>query len=300
MVTGVTGFLGSALVEALLDRGGRVIGIGRRDKGFLSDRIVRDQQFILCKLDLTQDITTTLSEYTIDTIFHLAAQQPSSPNLSFDDFYKGNVVTTRNVITLAKQSVRQFIYVSTVAVWGATDKELREDVSPTPSNYYGLTKYIAERLIEIELHQTNVQATVVRFPSLYGRNHLGGVIYTYYQLAKEGKSIEVYGRGATVRNALYVDNAVDALCRVAGKRENLAPFEIFLTGSANALPMVKIAEYIRDCLHSSSKIVLIDKPLPSPQDMHVNIEKAKHLLGFNPMTLEDGIRRYVQNMLTHP
>ncbi|MBI2552445.1 NAD(P)-dependent oxidoreductase [Candidatus Uhrbacteria bacterium] len=296
LVTGATGFLGSALTGALLDRGKRVIGIGRRDQGFLSARAVKDPQFILRKLDLTQDVTAALSEYKIETIFHLAAQQPSSPALSFDDFYKGNVSTTRNVITLAKQSASQLIYVSTIAVCGVFDKELSEDVPAVPSNYYGLTKYIAERLIEIELQRTNVQATVVRFPSLFGRNHLGGMIYTYYQLAKEAKPIEVYGRGETLRNALYVDDAIDALCRVAEKKEILTPFEIFLVGSANSLPMARIAEYVRDYLHSSSKVVLIDKPSSPPWDVNMNIGKIKQRLGFSPMTLEDGIKKYIESM----
>jgi len=297
LVTGATGFLGSALVEALFDQGKRVIGIGRRDQGFLSDRVVKDPQFILRRLDLTQDVEVALSEYKVDTIFHLAAQQPSSPNISFDDFYKGNVITTRNVIALAKQSASQLIYASTIAVWGALDKELCEDVPPTPNNYYSLTKYIAERLIEIELQRTNVQAIVVRFPSLYGRNHLGGMIYTYVQLARANTPIEVYGNGQTARNALYVGDAIKALCKVAENKDKLAQFEMFLAGSANSLPMAKIAQHVKDALGSSSPIVPIDKPSSPPWDVRINTEKAKNRLAFAPMRIEEGIRQYIKDIL---
>ncbi len=74
---------------------------------------------------------------------------------------------------------------------------------------------------------------------------------------------------------------------------------MFLAGSANSLPMARIAQQVRDCLHSSSKIVLIAKPSSSSWDMYMNIEKAKHLLGFDSMTLEDGIKKYINDILTH-
>lgn len=298
LVTGATGFLGSALVEALLGSGCRVLGIGRRSKGFLSDAVFNSTRFTLLNLDLTKDFAAALSNHNIEVVFHLAARQPGA-SIGFDDFYAGNVETTRQVIQYAKQAgVAQLVYISTVAVYGKDPRVsmITEEDIPTPMNHYGLTKYMAERLIEIELFQSSTQSTVVRFPSLYGRNHLGGMLYTYYQVAKENKPIEVYGKGEVLRNALYVEDAVDILIRAVERKADLASFEIFLAGSANSLSMGRIAECVRDYLRSSSDIIAIDKP-PSPAwDMELDIGKARQRLGFNPMTLEEGIKRYSEDM----
>ncbi len=186
LVTGATGFLGSALAEALLKKDLKVVGIGRKSNGFLSNATLDDTRFTFLNLDLTKDCTEALSHYAVDVIFHLAARQPMA-NIGFEDFYAGNVATTRRVIQYAKQAgVSQLVYSSTLSVFGKDPgvRALTEEIVPIPTNYYGLTKYVAERLIEIELLGSNVQATAVRFPSLYGRNHLGGIIYTYYSREK--------------------------------------------------------------------------------------------------------------------
>lgn len=300
LVTGATGFLGSALAETLLEQDYKVIGIGRKEKGFLSDTTIKNDHFTLINCDLNANIKDALSAYAVDTVFHLAAKQPVAET-NYEDFYTGNVTATRNVLNYAKQvGVSQFVYSSTLSIFDkdSSAKHLNEEGIPAPPNYYGLTKYFAERLIEIELTNTGVQATVIRFPSLYGRNHLGGIIYTYYQLARAGKPIEVYGDGNIMRNALYVNEAVNALCKIIHKRETLAHFELFLAGSANSLSMMRIAECIRDYTGSSSKIVPVGIPSSPPWDIYIDIAKAKTVLGFQSMTLEEGLKKYVEEMRT--
>lgn len=298
LVTGATGFLGSALVDALLRRGKRVVCIGRRNRGFLSDEAIHHRQCKFVTLDLRGNIDGALSAYTIDAIFHLAAKQPGR-GLDFDDFYSGNVETTRNVIKYAEQSgVSQLVYVSTLSVFGKDPHVaiLTEENIPIPTDHYGLTKYMAERLIEIELFQSRVQATVVRFPSLYGRNCRRGVIYTYYQLAKKGEPVEIYHRGQRYRNALYVDDAAQLLTLVSDKREHLGQFEIFSAGSQNSLRMADIAKYIKDFTGSSSRIIPVDKSSSTDWDVYIDITKAKRMLGFEPMTIEEGLKKYVEVM----
>ncbi len=299
IVTGSTGFLGSALTRELLRRGKRVISIGRKERGFLSDEVFNSQYHTLINFDLTEDIGDILSDYTIKTIFHLAAAGQVS-NIRHDAFYEGNVKTTSNLLEYARLAhVPHFIYTSTHSVFGEkpNTKYLVEDDVPTPTHYYGLTKYFAELLIKIELRDSDTKGTVIRFPALYGHDHLGGIVYTFYQCASEGQPIEVYGRGEKFRNVLYVDDAVDILIRSMEAEKRLQQYETFFAGSQNSLPAGEIAMYIKKYIHSQSEIVLSSITPTVDFDVYVDITKAKEQLGFQPMTIEEGLKKYLEEMI---
>lgn len=297
LVTGVTGFLGSALAERLLNEGYRVIGIARQERGLLSDAVVQSEYFTFIKADLSKELPLQ-SDYYIDGMFHLAAQMPSVAHPSYKDFYDGNVETTLRLLEFARVCTPKFfVHSSTMSVFGAppTARNLNETSIPTPTSYYGLTKYLAERLTEIMLRDTSTKAVVMRFPILFGKNYDSGMIYSYLQSAKEGKDIEVYGRGERYRSLLYVDDAVDALVRISGVADKLGQFEIVPLGS-QSMTMRNIAERIKELTHSSSKIVLIDRVSPTDWDVFVDNARAQELLRFLSMTIDEGLKKYVEEM----
>ena len=297
LINGAAGFLGSTLVGALLRGGNRVIGIDKKAPGFLEESIITNDEFVLIKANINNTIQEQLTSYNINHIIHLAAQQPSSSDLTYRDYYSGNVETTMNLIHLAKEKqAKSFLYTSSITVIGKpTDtNEVSENTCPVPTNHYGLTKYISEKLLEIELKGERTKVVIVRYPSLMGKRHLGGLIYTYYQLAKSGSEIDVYDNGERYRNVLHVKDAVAILLRVFANLDNLAGFNLFMAGSKDSLTTLEIAKLIKDLVGSSSIITLIENFSSSSWDIFIDISKSKKELSFEPMSAAEGIKLYVE------
>lgn len=299
LITGVSGFLGSTLAERCLKDGYKVIGLDRK-KESLSSGFAGNKNFIFLEADMNNSIGEVLKGFEIGGIFHLASQQPSSPLLTYEDFYTGNVQTTLNVINLAKtRNVKFIVYTSTIFLFGGQSRKryiIDEKSFSIPTNHYTLTKYLAEKLLEIELKKTDTKVIIIRYPSLFGKSHLGGIVYTYYQLAKKGYDIEVYGNGKRYRNLLYVKDAVYLLLETVRNIDKLEKFEIFMAGGKDSLRMIEIARIIKRLLNSSSKIMPVDKHASTNTDLFVNISKAKRMLRFNPMSFEEGLKSYIRDL----
>lgn len=300
LVTGATGFLGSVLIERLLDNGYKVVGLDARAAGFLSKESIKSKSFKFYKIDLSgNNLNKLVTGLKIDGVFHLAAQQPKHRYLKYGDFYKGNVQTTLNLVKFIRhRNVKFIIYSSTCSIFAKEQegKHKCESSVSHPVNYYCLTKYIAERLLEIELKKTKTKIAVVRFPSLYGKNHLGGIVHAYYQLCKNGKGVEVFSRGKRFRNLLYVTDAVHILLRVLDNIDKLKQFELFTCGSSDSLKMIEVARSIKQLTGSCSEIILSDKSNPLDHDVFIDLSKARKILKFSPLSIREGLKLYVDEM----
>jgi len=299
LVTGASGFLGSALIPALLSDGLQVIGIDRNKGGFLDRKTLDHKRFRFISFDITRDFSKVLSGANIHTICHLASLQPGRPGISYQDFYAGNVKTTENVVTYAKNaSVRAIVYTSTISLMRpAGAKKCLDENSPVePDNYYTLTKYIAEKTLQIGLAGSKSALIVLRFPSLFGKNHLGGLIYTYYDLAKKGADISLFHQGRPRRNLLYVSDAVDSLRKALSLHERPEKMSVFVIGSRDSISTFTIARKMKKLIYSPSRIVLAGKVPGKKFDICIDISKAKRLLDFHPMSVNVGLQCFIKEL----
>lgn len=288
--------MGSALVERLLSGGHRVVGVDVAAPGFLSEQSLSNSRFSLIQTDITGEFPN--STPSVDGFFHLASRQPSSASLTYDDFYAGNVATTLMALRAAK-SLRPsfFLYASTVTiVRPRPGRPYTEDACCIPVNNYGLTKFVAERLCAIELAGTNTKAVVVRFPSLMGKNHHGGVAHTYWEMASKNFDIEVFGEGKQLRNMVEVTDAVSILVKVLENTDRLSGEEVFLAGSRDSLSALDIAEHICELAGSSSKVVPVKKAASRATDVVIDTSKIQKLLGFEPSSLRASLAKYAESM----
>lgn len=297
LVTGANGVLAGALIERLLDRGYKVIGLDKKEKGSLSGDILVNKNFTFIKADITNNFGHLLNGAHVDGIFHLASQLPLSNDLTYIDFYKGNVETALSVLDFAKIAKPKFIvYTSTGSVFGKNPgrKYVDEKSVPTPTSYYGLTKLIPERLLEIGLRDTQTKGVVIRYPSIFSKNHSYGVVSVYYELACKGKDIEVYGRGKKYRNFLYIEDAVGILLKVIDNFDKLDTFDVFMAGSSDSITLARLARMIKKLLKSDSRLIFSDNIASTDWDVFIDISKARKTLKFNPIAVEEGMRRYIE------
>lgn len=291
LVFGGTGFLGSSLVNYLLAKRIKIIIYKHRTLGHLKKK--KSNNLIIIK-SLNKKF---LKKFKVQTIYHLASSSSSSSNMS-NDFYEANIGLTRKIIFLAKYlKVKQFIYISTGSVFS---KKIRsntfdEKSLPTPNSLYGLFKYTAEKVIEIELKNSNIKTCIIRFPSIFGTNNKEGIVYHFYKLAKKNKQIEVYNNGKNLRNLIYINSAVELMFLAFKNIYKLENHEIFMAGSKNSLKVLDIAKQIVRITKSKSKIKIVKKSSPSDFDVKINTFKAQKILGFKPLSINKALKKFIDN-----
>jgi len=305
LVTGATGVLGSALVEQLLCKDHSVIAIGRRKYGLLSDSAINNSNLVFIQSDLVDFDVNVLMDYQIDGIFHLANRGfvdglgNSNKGIGHDEIFNVNVQSTRKLIELAKlQEIKFLIFASSVSAFGKqpADSVISELTCPTPSDYYGLTKYYSERLIEIELAETDTKGIVLRFPLIFSKEHLGGLVYTFYKLATNNEPIVIYGKGNAYRCPIYINDAISIILKNIEHVDDLNSYEIFACGSSDSMKILDIAKEIICLTHSKSEIRFVDKPFSLDWDMKINVSKIYKKLKFNPMSINEGLKLYINDL----
>lgn len=295
LVTGVSGFIGSSLAESLLDENFEVIGLTRGNRKF-----VKDKNFTLLKFNNeTDDLAAILKDYSgISYIIHAAALKTSKNN-AYEDFHQTNVQFTNKLLDYSiTNKIEHFVFISTNSVFGIKpqDSVIKEKTIPSPSTYYGLTKYIAEKLVEIKLKNKNIFSTVLRFPAVIGLNNNDGVVPSFIKLAQSNNPIELFNNGSGYRNILHISDAIEAITRVLKYCKNKGETEIISVGSSNSITMIDIAKIVCRELKSKSEIIPIDKSTINNWDIFFNLNKMNKILKLNTLTVEEGIIKYIKEL----
>jgi len=179
LVTGVAGFIGSSLAEALVAKGHEVRGVdcftdyyARSDKERNLSGLKSDASFSLDEVDLGQTEIAPLLE-GVDVVFHQAAQAGvrKSWGQTFESYTNHNVLATQRLLEACRscQTLRRFVYASSSSVYGQTeDLPMRESSYPRPFSPYGVTKLAAEHLCELYRNNFDVPAISLRYFTVYG------------------------------------------------------------------------------------------------------------------------------------
>jgi dTDP-glucose 4,6-dehydratase len=301
LVTGGSGFLGSHLCEALLEKGHRVICLDNLDTSTLENvEHLRDASFVFVNHDLTLHIDV---EEPLDFVYHLAS--PASPidylRLPLHTLKVGSF-GTHNALGLAKFARARFLLASTSEVYGDPQ------VHPQPETYWGHVNPIGPRGVYDEAkryaeamtmayhRQQGVDTCIVRIFNTYGprmRPHDGRAIPTFLRQALEGKPVTVFGDGSQTRSFCYVDDLIRGIMLLAESGEHL-PVNI---GNPIEKTLLELAEVIVRLTGSSSEIVFEALPVDDPQVRQPDITRAKQLLRWEPeVELEDGLRRTIASL----
>ena len=294
LITGVNGYIGNDLALNLLREGNIVIGVGRLTSPKL---YISNKNFIYINADLTDlGFISKIDKFEFNGVFHLASQQPSNKNITYDDFYRSNVLST--IILLKyfnKKNLDFFLYTSTISVFGNNNNELiDENTKPNPINYYGLTKYIAESILQIESINFDSKLIICRLQSVFGKDDGYGIVYTFYEALKKNEDIEIFSNGTISRNLILLDDVIKALMTISKNFNNINNFEIFNIASNNSMKTVEIASLIKQHLQSNSIINCVDKKYMFDWDVFVSNKKITNFFNIEFSSMEDAIISYLK------
>ncbi len=298
LVTGASGFLGSQLCEDLLSLNKTVVAIGRKPKksgkiGFLNQKCIGDKNFYYIECDLNSLDIEKLKKFDINAIFHLASIVEYAGN-DYYDYYDYCIKLSLKVVEIAeKLNICKIIHSSTMSIIGKAKNTIDETTSVCPMSNYALAKFSSEKLFEFATFKhRNLICINIRFPAIFGKNHLGGIIHTFKELALKNEDIELFGEGKYLRNAMYVKDATKLLAKTLNYNKS----NLFCAGSKDTLSTKEIAKIIIKLSSSKSKIILSKKTSPNPFDATINTKKIQKELNFTPMSLEEGLALYLKDL----
>jgi UDP-glucose 4-epimerase len=243
LVTGGAGFIGSNLVDALLDQGHRVRVFDDLSSGNRAN-VPREAEFL--EGDVTDPAEVAQAFEGIDGCFHLAAiASVVRSNQEWLRTHQVNLTGTINVLDQARRSRGRpeipVVYASTAAVYGDSGNlPVSEQRIVAPFSAYGADKYACELHARVAGAVHGIPTIGLRFFNLYGprqdrRSPYSGVIAIFAERLASAEPLEIFGDGEQVRDFTYVGDAVSALCRALPTASTSAPVFNVCTGRGTTI-----------------------------------------------------------------
>jgi len=250
IVTGGAGFIGSNLVERLLNENMHVTAVDNdpKRKPFISE-FTKNKMFKFLLKDVN-DLKVSNIDDDINIVYHLAASadiKKSLGDVKID--LENNVVGTHSVLEIMRQKdIDKMIFSSSSAVYGETK------VIPTPENLgdikpislYGASKLAAEYFIIAYCHLYGMKAWIFRFANVVGKNEHRGVIFDFAKkLEKNPNELEILGDGNQEKSFFDVSDCISGLIEIPRMDPNKL-VEIYNLGNLETMKVTKLAEIVCD------------------------------------------------------
>ena len=302
LVTGGAGFIGSHLVDELLNSGRRVIVVDDLSSGQLKNI---NSNCVFMHGDITSDALDSIFEKEKPSlVFHLAAQ--SSVAISSDkpllDASTNILGTLKIAENCYKHGVKKLIYSSTGgAIYGEPPElPVDESTAPRPISNYGVSKFQGEQFIELYHKLHNVNYCILRYANVYGPRQDGngeaGVIPIFATLIQDGKQPTIFGTGEQKRDFISVHDVVRANMLAISNGEN----STYNIGSSVMYSVNQIYDLIKDH-YGFTKEALTGAPRTGDVfEISLDYAKAKKELEWEPeIDFENGLQETLQYIQTH-
>ncbi|CAI8278289.1 MAG: UDP-glucose 4-epimerase [Chloroflexota bacterium] len=302
LVTGGAGFIGSHLVDELLNSGRRVIVVDDLSSGQLKNI---NSNCVFMHGDITSDALDSIFEKEKPSlVFHLAAQSSvaissDKPLLDASTNILGTLKITENCY---KHGVKKLIYSSTGgAIYGEPPElPVDESTAPRPISNYGVSKFQGEQFIELYHKLHNVNYCILRYANVYGPRQDGngeaGVIPIFATLIQDGKQPTIFGTGEQKRDFISVHDVVRANMLAISNGKN----STYNIGSSVMYSVNQIYDLIKDH-YGFTKEALTGAPRAGDVfEISLDYAKAKKELEWEPeIDFENGLQETLQYIQTH-
>ncbi len=310
-ITGVAGFIGYHVAEALLARGDAVIGVDNlnpyydvRLKQARLDRLNARPEFRFHEADVVdREAVATIFERHPDIaeIVHLAAQAGVRHSLVDPYSYvQSNVMGHLVILEAARRlpALRHLVYASTSSVYGANQElPFREtDRVDSPVSLYAATKRADELMSHAYAHLFGLPQTGLRFFTVYGP--WGRPDMAYFSFARAivaGEPITLYDDGRLKRDFTYVDDIVDGVVGcLAHPPADRVPARVLNIGNHRGEEVRELVALLEQALGRKAIVHSVPRPLMDVEETYADVTAIGSLTGFQPRTsLTEGIPRFV-------
>lgn len=302
LVSGAAGFVGSHLVDRLLEEGFAVVGVDNfitgKEENLNSAK--SNSKFSFLDLDVVSEIPDLGMKF--DYIFHAAS--PASPPKYFEypiETMMVNSIGTKNLLDLAIKNKARVIFFSTSEVYGdPLEHPQREsywgNVNPIgPRSIYDEAKRFGEALVAQYVREKKVNAGIIRIFNTYGPRldpHDGRVVSTFIRQAINGEALTINGDGNQTRSFCYITDLIDGIFKMAESHE-FGPINL---GNPNEMTLNELIKEISKLLSKNLDTTNLPELKDDPVRRKPDISLAKEKLGWEPkVSLTQGLQLLINS-----
>lgn len=303
LVTGGAGFMGAHVAEHLLKIGHDVVVLDDLSGGF-EENVPNGADFVAGSILDRPLITSLFEQHGFDYIFHLAAYAAEGLSHFIKNFnYQNNLIGSVNLINAAvNYGVKRFIFTSSIAVYGAGQLPMTEDMMPMPEDSYGIAKFAVEMDLKATHEMFGLDYVIFRPHNVYGeKQNIGdkyrNVVGIFMNQILQGKPMTVFGDGEQSRAFSYIDDVAPIIAQSAeldGARN-----EIFNVGADVPYSVNQLAEIVARAMNATKNVVHLDS---RNEVVHAFSDHSKvaRIFNYEPkISLEEGITRMAKWVETH-
>jgi UDP-glucose 4-epimerase len=295
LVTGAAGFIGSHVTRHLLDSGLEVIALDDLSGGY-QENVPPGARFVRGSVTDYQLLRDLFEAENFDYVYHLAAYAAEGLSHFIRRYnYENNLIGSVNLINLSVlHDIKCFVFTSSIAVYGANQLPMTEDLTPQPEDPYGISKYAVELDLRAARAQFGLNYIIFRPHNVYGEHQNIGdkyrnVIGIFMNQILSGQPLTIFGDGEQTRAFSYIDDVAPIIAQSVFNER--AYGEVFNVGADQPYTVNYLAQVVCQAMGVEPNIVHLP-PRNEVKHAFSSHEKVRQFFDVpEPVPLEDGVAR---------
>jgi len=303
LVTGGAGFIGSHVVDRLIEMNHQIVVLDDLSGGF-RENLNPAAEFVQGTVTCADTVENLFRRHKFEYVFHLAAYAAEGLSHFIRKFnYENNLIGSVNLINSSvNHGVKCFVFTSSIAVYGRNQLPMTEDLSPMPEDPYGIAKFAVEQDLAAAHELFGLNYVIFRPHNVYGeRQNIGdryrNVIGIFMNNLMKGEAMPVFGDGGQTRAFTHIDDISGTIARAPFTPQALC--KTFNIGSDRETRVDTLANIVAKAMKKPVNIL----SLPERKEVkhaYADHSRVKAVFGEEPETpLEDGIASMADWALSH-
>jgi len=303
LVTGGAGFIGAHVVRELLEMGEEVVVLDDLSGGFV-ENVPEGVAFVEGSILDTVLIENLFSKYNFTNVYHLAAYAAEGLSHFIRNFnYQNNLIGSINLINASvNHNIKCFIFTSSIAVYGANQLPMSEEMIPMPEDPYGISKLAVEQDLKTAHRMFGMNYVIFRPHNVYGEfQNIGdkyrNVIGIFMNQIMQDKPLTVFGDGSQTRAFSYVKEISQTIA--LSSKNTDAYGEIFNVGADTPYSVNDLAKEVGKVFGVTPRMNYLDARDEVLHAYSSHEKVAKYFPNSPKFTLEEGLRKMADWAKTH-
>jgi len=305
LVTGGAGFIGSHVVDHLLQLGHEVLVLDDLSGGF-SENVSNQATFINGSIEDEMLIDRLFKEYNFTYVYHLAAYAAEGLSHFIRKFnYNNNLLGSINLINASvRHKVKCFVFTSSIAVYGEQELPMMESANPMPEDPYGIAKFAIEMDLKAAKEMFGLDYIIFRPHNVYGeRQNIGdkyrNVIGIFMNQLMQGIPLTIYGDGLQTRAFSYIDDVAPYIARAV--HVDQAYNQIFNIGSDDFHTVNELAKLVMKVFDIEGNLRHVEQrnEVKHAYASHDKLNRIFNIDSAGCVTLEAGLENMAQWVKDH-